>query len=383
MTRRAAVFAASAAMLIQFTKHDLTALQTLGCEIHMICNLQQETVSAQAMEAFQKQFPKLIWHDLPFSDGAHTYNQNRRQLARLQELLTKLKPAVLHCHGALAGKYGRMAAAPLHIPVFYTAHDFRLYPGCRLRERLRYGAAERRLAADTCRLFTVCPEDTAYAQKHLSVQQVTEMPYEKSLNGAYYAAPSHTRTAVRQMLHIPADHIVLLSDGSLFAEKRFRIVIQAMTRLRDLPQLHYLICGEGPDRLFLEKLVEKLHLEKRVHLLGYRTDMPDLLAAADIFCMTSRREGCGIAALEAMAAGLPLIVTKVHGTSAFQDADCAILLKGGDLVDSCAAAIRSLAENKLLRKQMGAHNRAAAARFSDEGRMMEMRQAYWDIVGHP
>ncbi|MFR0951168.1 MAG: glycosyltransferase [Ruminococcus callidus] len=112
---------------------------------------------------------------------------------------------------------------------------------------------------------------------------------------------------------------MLLSVGILRMQKRLRVVMQAMTRLRTQEQLHYVICGEGPDMVFLQKLTEKLHLEERVHLLGYRTDIPDLLGAADIFCMPSRREGCGMAALEAMAAGLPLITVRNHGTKVYAE----------------------------------------------------------------
>ena len=131
--------------------------------------------------------------------------------------------------------------------------------------------------------------------------------------------------------------------------------------------------------VFLQKLTEKLHLEERVHLLGYRTDIPDLLGAADIFCMPSRREGCGMAALEAMAAGLPLITVRNHGTKVYAEkGESAFCLKG-DLVTSCADAIAQLAENKLLRRQMGAHNRAAATAFSDKDRMMQLRHG----CGHP
>lgn len=375
--QRVILFSATAAPLIQFTKHDLTALQTLGCEIHMVCNMQEQTASKQAIHLFQKQFPGLIWHDLPFSDAVFAANQNRKAQKKLTALLQKLKPALLHCHGAVAGKYGRMAAnaIALDIPVFYTAHDFRLYRGNSLADRFFFGKSEKQLAKTTAQIFTVCPADTAYIQKHLSPKAVKELKNTESIDGTYYASPQHTAMEMRETLSIPADAMVLLSAGSLYPQKRFRIVMQAMTRLRDLTHLHYVICGEGPDRFFLEKLAEKLHLTSRVHLLGYRTDMPDLLEMADIFCMTSRREGCGTAALEAMAAGLPLVVTRVHGTEAFANENSAICLKG-DLVTSCADAIRQLTENKLLRKQIGARNRAAAVIFSDKERMMQMRDCY-------
>ncbi|MFR6587479.1 MAG: hypothetical protein ACLUSL_06655 [Ruminococcus sp.] len=85
--KRIVLLAASAAVLVQFTKNDLTALQTLGCEIHMVCDLQQPAVSAAALHAFNQTFPKLIWHDIPFSDNALSLLQNHRAKQALTALL--------------------------------------------------------------------------------------------------------------------------------------------------------------------------------------------------------------------------------------------------------------------------------------------------------
>lgn len=373
------LFAASASTLIQFTQTDLTALQTLGCEIHMICNLQQPAVSPAALHEYNLKFPKLIWHDIPFDDNLLALRQNRRMSGKLQQLLAELKPNLLHCHGTIAGIYGRAAAEKLHIPVFYTAHDFRVFHGCRLAERMVFAPLERRRSRSTKVLFPVCPEDASYAKKHLHAEIVAEQP-DFTLDYAYYTAPQRTAAEIRKELGIPENATVLLSVGTLRMHKRFRIVIQAMARLRDLEQLHYILCGDGPDMLFLQKLSQKLHLTDRVHLVGYRTDIPDLLGAADIFCQPSRREGCGAAALEAMAAGLPLITTRVHGTKTYAaDGESACCLKG-DLVAACAEAIQQLYDNKLLRKQMGAHNRAAAKAFSDKNRMMQIRELYRKVL---
>ena len=88
--KRIVLLAASAAVLVQFTKNDLTALQTLGCEIHMVCDLQQPAVSAAALHAFNQTFPKLIWHDIPFSDNALSLLQNHRAKQALTALLKEL-----------------------------------------------------------------------------------------------------------------------------------------------------------------------------------------------------------------------------------------------------------------------------------------------------
>lgn len=87
-----------------------------------------------------------------------------------------------------------------------------------------------------------------------------------------------------------------------------------------------------------------------------------------------------MAALEAMAAGLPLITVRNHGTKVYAEkGESAFCLKG-DLVTGCADAIAQLAENKLLRRQMGAHNRAAATAFSDKDRMMQLRAYYQEAL---
>ena len=375
--KRVVITAASAATLVQFTAQELTALQTLGCEVHLACPLEKLYISQEAMHLLEERFPQLVWHDIAFTDSLHAFRRNRKAGQELEQLLEELKPELVHCHGTIAGIYGRRAAEHLGIPAFYTAHDFRIYRGCLLPERLGFGFLERRYSRCTQVMYTVCPEDGNYAKKHLHARTVISLP-DMGLDYERYAIPARSRDEVRAELRIPEDATVLLSVGTLRMQKRLRIVLQAMARLRDMEQLHYVICGEGPDMAFLQKLIANLRLQERVHLLGYRTDIPDLLGAADIFCMPSRREGCGIAALEAMAAGLPLSTVRSHGTRAYAVAGEGAFCLKGDMVNACADAIRQLDENRLLRKQMGAHNRALAKEFADADtdRMMQLREQY-------
>lgn len=374
--KRVAIFAASAAVIVQFTKQDVTTLQTLGCEIYILCPMQQLSISADAMDAYNQTYLNLIWHDVPFQDRISACRQNHRAAQELLRILQQIKPDLLHCHGTIAGHYGRKTARTMQLPCIYTAQDFRIYHGCPWRERLIFGTIERKYSKDTAAFLPVCEEDRAYAQKHLHAKLVQETP-AFSLDDAYYTTPAHTAAEMRQALSIPEDAMVCLSVGELRMQKRLRIVLQAMARLHDKEALHYVICGDGPDRAFLMHLTERLHLTQRVHFLGYRTDVPDLLEMADIFCMPSRNEACGMAAMEAMAIGLLLIVVRNYGVKAYaEDGEGAFCLKGDDLVASCVTAIKQLCDNRLLRKQMGVHNRAAAKAFSDAEMMMRMRGLY-------
>lgn len=375
--KRVALLAASAAVVVQFTGQDITALQTFGHEIHILCPMQNPPVSEQAMDLFNETYPNLIWHDVPLENRFLYVRQNHTAMQTLKELLQKLHPDLLHCHGTIAGYYGRRALMELKldIPCFYTAHDFRVYHGSPWFERMIMGAVERKYSKVTTAFLPVCTADQKYAQKHLSAKTVQPAP-AFNLEYDYYANPKRSAAEMRKELAIPDNAMVLLSVGELRMEKRLRIVLQAMARLRSRKDLCYVICGDGPDLPFLQRLTEKLHLTSRVHFLGYRTDIPDLLGMADIFCMPSRHEACGMAAIEAMAAGLPLITVREHATIDYaHNGEGAFCLKG-DLVASCADAIEQLCDNKLLRKQMGAHNRAAAKAFSEEGIMMRMRMLY-------
>ena len=247
--KRVVFLAAAAATLVQFTKYDLTALQTLGCEIHMVCNMQEGNISQAALQEYNQMFPQLHWHDLPFSDSAGAVRRNHAAYEKLVPLLKELQPDLLHCRGTIAGWYGRRAAQELQIPVFYTAHDFRIFHGCLLAERLWFSAVERKYRKQTSRFFAVCPEDAAYARKHLNLEQVTELP-DVGLDCDKYATPARTREDILRELHIPQEATVLLSVGTLRMQKRLRVVMQAMTRLRTQEQLHYVICGEGTDMVF-------------------------------------------------------------------------------------------------------------------------------------
>lgn len=161
--KRVVFLAAAAATLVQFTKYDLTALQTLGCEIHMVCNMQEGNISQAALQEYNQMFPQLHWHDLPFSDSAGAVRRNHAAYEKLVPLLKELQPDLLHCRGTIAGWYGRRAAQELQIPVFYTAHDFRIFHGCLLAERLWFSAVERKYRKQTSRFL-------------LSVRKMPPMP---------------------------------------------------------------------------------------------------------------------------------------------------------------------------------------------------------------
>jgi len=129
------------------------------------------------------------------------------------------------------------------------------------------------------------------------------------------AIPSGLRQGwLRPALGLPIDAIILICVGSLIARKGYDILLPAVVPyLSGNPERHLLIVGDGPDKSEVIALANSFGVSQRVHLLGLRNDVPDLLADSDLFVLASRAEGLTLAVVEAMAAQLPVVVTDVGG----------------------------------------------------------------------
>lgn len=238
---------------------------------------------------------------------------------------------------------------PCH--VIYTAHGFHFYKGAPLVNWMLYYPAERFLAHWTDVLVTVNREDYNRAKKfHLrkrgkdwekqgrtgknrSVRKQVFLINGIGIDVEKYSWDEKLREAKRREFGASDDVFLLLSVGELTKRKNHQVVIRALKQLegmgnriegRKIPGWKYLIAGKGAERKKLEKLIKKSGLEGKILLLGYRTDIGELLAAADCFVFPSKQEGMPVALMEALAAGVPSIAADIRG--------CRELLPKGALV---------------------------------------------------
>jgi len=156
------------------------------------------------------------------------------------------------------------------------------------------------------------------------------------------------------ILKIPSGQAVLLSAGRLVPEKAYEVLIEAIRiLLQEYPDVAVAIAGSGVLQDQLQSLIGQLHLSEKIHLLGNRQDVPDLMANADIFVMSSRSEGMPVALLEAMSFGLPVVATRVGGVAeVVEDRAQGILVPPEDPAE-LAKAILELLRNPGLRSSMG------------------------------
>lgn len=296
--------------LVQFELNDIRILQELGYEVHCATNFEGETMRADAENTLKEH--GVICHSIPIERSPLRLRENLNAYRALKSLLKKEHFAGVHCHTPMGGVVGRLAANATHTaPVLYTAHGFHFYKGCPLKNRLIYQTAETFLARYTDAQITINQEDYAAAQKFPLRGKAYYVP-GIGVDVKKISSVQVDRAAKREELGIPEDAFVFVSVGELNENKNHRTVIRAFAKT-DMTNSYYLICGEGKLRQEHLKLAEELGVSDRVRFLGFRTDVSEILRACDCFVFSSFREGLSVSLMEAMAAGLPCIASRIRG----------------------------------------------------------------------
>ncbi len=375
--RRILMLSTVASMQDQFNMANIRMLRHMKCEVHVACNfVTGNNTSPQRIAAFQKELSDIgvTCHQIDFARNPLHLRRNAIAEHQLRKLLKTVSFDAIHCHTPVGGIYGRKVAAALHIPVIYTAHGFHFYQGAPLHNWLLYYPVEKYLSKKTDVLITINSEDYERATRHLYAKETVRIP-GIGLQAGKYQTPRFSREVMRESLDLPLNATLLISVGELNRNKNHRVILQAMARLPQLP-LYYILCGQGSEKAFLQELAAQLHLSDRVRILGYRQDICDLLHASDIFCFPSKREGLGMAALEAMEAGLPLVTSNVHGIRDYSLSGQTGFACAPKDVEGFAHAIETLAENRRMRNRMGAYNQKAVAAFYEEKSNAVMQAIY-------
>jgi len=183
--------------------------------------------------------------------------------------------------------------------------------------------------------------------------------------------PRVGRVGTRAAEGLAPDAPLLLSLANLVWRKGLDVLLRALARLPERPCLW--IAGDGPERGALENLAAELGVSSRVRFLGARADVADLLAACDVLVLPSRLEGLGVAALEAMAAGRPVVASRVGGLADAVVEGRTGLLVAADDPPALAAALERLLENAPLRSALGA---AGPGRLSEGFLAEQMVESY-------
>jgi len=308
-----------------------------GNIVDIACNEEQSPVAPCYREWGCRVFP-ISTSRSPFSMG------NLKAIGQLKALVEENQYEIVHCHtplAAMATRFACIEARKRGVKVIYTAHGFHFYKGAPLKNWLLFYPVEKLCSRWTDVLVTINREDYALAQKKFRARQTSYVP-GVGIDLERFTHNTVDKCKKRKEIGISEKSVLLLSVGELNKNKNQSVIVRALGQLKD-KNIHYALAGEGSMEKSLVELAKTVGVENQVHFLGYRNDIPELCKSADIFCFPSFREGLGMAAIEAMACGLPIITSNVHGINDYsQDGITGCKASPND-VDGFAKAIVKLA----------------------------------------
>ena len=354
-------------MMVQFLVPHIISLSENGYEVEIACSDVGNRVN-EIKEKLKRHVKRFYIVRLKRNPTAFI---NFAGYADLKKLINNGKYDLIWTNEPVMAVVTRLAAktARKHgTKVMYMTHGFHFYKGAPKKNWLIFYNIEK-WASRLCDIIvTINREDYCRAQKMHAriikyIHGIGINPDRLSENECF--------KDIRKELGLKEDDFLLVSVGELNKNKNHQVVIKALGKLKD-PELHYIICGKGDQLRTLNCLAEKWGIKNNVHFLGYRKDVLDICTQSDLFAFPSYREGLGIAALEAMYCGLPIVASNIRGVIDFmQDGKTGYLVDPSD-ANSFADKIRKLKSAPQLREQMGINSKKAVQPFLLDSSRMEV-----------
>lgn len=351
-----------------FFKPHVEMLVRNGNQVDIACNYKDLALDS-LYETLGCNYYQIDFSRSPLSkDNIKAYGQ-------LKSVVENGRYDIVHCHTPNAAVITRLVCRKFRkkngLKVFYTAHGFHFYKGAPKLNWLVYYPVEKYCSRFTDKLITINREDYELAKHKFHAGQVHYVP-GVGVDLSRFENVRVDRAAKRKEIGVPEDAFLLLSVGELNENKNHQVVIRALAKLND-PNVHYAIAGTGDKREYLLELAKELGVEKQLHLLGYRKDIPELNYAADVFCFPSIREGLAVSVMEAMACGLPVICSAIRGNTDLITEDPDLLFAPTD-VASCKKAIEKVLGMDCC--ELSDSNRRSVRLFSTENVLMAVNAIY-------
>jgi glycosyltransferase involved in cell wall biosynthesis len=352
--------------LAQFLLPLMRAMRARGHEVIGVC------AEGRLLEGVRAEGFRVV--GVPFTRRLAAF-AHVRAFFWLLRLFRMERPDLVHAHMPISGFLARLAARAAGVPrVAYTCHGF-VFNQEGSRPRHFAGLCMEWIGARFTDVFTAVSTADANDARRLHICD-NAVAVGNGRDPARFRPDDTVRRRVRAAFGIVEAQVVVLAVSRLVWQKGYPELAEAM---RFVPGAALWVVGErlesdrGPDMV---ALLRDAGLGERLRLLGYRDDVPDLMAAADIFVLPSRFEALPMSVIEAMLSGLPVVASDIRGPAEqVVPEETGLLVPVGD-PRALAAALSRLAADPRLRARMGAAGRARAMERYDEakvlGRMLDL-----------
>jgi glycosyltransferase involved in cell wall biosynthesis len=315
----------------------------------------------------------LSGHGVRFVGLQRRYALGLRSWRQLVVLMRRERIDILHAHKFGSNLWAALLGPLAGVPVIVAHEHTWSFEGGAARRLIDRGVIARRCDM----MVAVSREDR---RRMIETEGINPDGVVYIPNGIP-APPSPSGAVGRRELGLSDDHLVVGTVTVLRPQKALDVLVRAAGILRaEFPRLRVLIIGSGPERDALEKLIAELELSRTVSLLGFRTDVPELLPIFDVAASSSDFEGSPLSVLEYMEAALPVVSTRVGGVpDLVEDGVTGLLVDRGD-PEALANAIAELLRDPERRVQMGRIGRdRRRSKFDIDVTVERIEQLYEDL----
>lgn len=376
--KRALLLAPMGSVHRRFNQANIAALQSLGLQVELCANFEHGNGPEIHNQSFLEEcgIRGIKTHSIPFA--RHSLTGSLKCLSQLKELLSREQYDLVHTHTETGGLLLKLAYSEKGKSKFiFTPHGMSFWKGSSLKSQLVYRPLERWICSAMDMNLGMNMEEVENLEQWN--KRTAHYVHGVGLNVARMQNPSRSREQMREEFGLTESDKFIVSIGELDDNKNHITVIKALATL-GRKDFKYVVCGVGPNKDMLLAEAEHMGLKDNVILAGYRSDIPDVLNAADIFVFPSFHEGMPVSALEAMACSLPVVCSAIRGNvDIVKDGDNGYLFKPSD-VDTLSRQIALLMDNEALRQQMGAKNKKIVREFSLEAVTEELKAIYSKVL---
>ena len=358
----------------RFNKANIEALKSLGYQIELVANFENGDGPEVHNQEYVAECTKngIVTHSIPFA--RHSLTGSLKCLPQVKELLKEGQYDIVHAHTETGGLILRMARGVKgKSRFFYTPHGMSFWKGSSLKSQLIYRPLERWICSGMDMNLGMNQEEVDMLRKWNS--KTAAYVHGIGLNLERFQREGRTRNDVRAEFGVKEEDMLIVSVGELDDNKNHATVIKALSFLES-KNYKYVVCGVGPNKGKLNQMAADVGLGDKIILAGYRSDIPDILHAADMFVFPSFHEGLPVSALEAMACGLPLICSKIRGNvDIVKEGVNGFLFEPEDYL-TLAIGMERLIIEQSLSKKFGEKNKEIVTGFSQNAVIEELKKLY-------
>lgn len=296
----------------------------------------------------------------------------------LKRIIKKRNYDIIYCHTPVGGLVARLAAVEARkngTKVVYFAHGYHFFKGAPKLNWLVYYPIEKILSKLTDSIILINDEDFELTKKNFSCCKAYRIDgIGVDLSKFIVKETDVVRKNYRKLMNIPQDSLVLIYLAELLPNKNQIFLMNVLKKvLLSKPNVYLILAGFDHSNGEFKKYAEKIGVINNIRFLGWREDVGNLYATADICTASSIREGFGLNLVEAMACGVPVIASKNRGhVSIIRNNENGLLIEQGDL-DGFVNGVKKLARDYDLRKKFIDVGKDEILKYSSEVAVMKIK----------